>query len=102
MGRADEARRSIVIAAHLPQFLAFGEGHLDPAVAAGNGAFDRDFAGHFPNITTTDQGGVGHARRVRDWRGVMGKKLVYAASDERASERSVKVESVLVDVGNNG
>ena len=41
-------------------------------------------------------------RRVRDWRGVMGKKLVYAASDERASERSVKVESVLVDVGNNG
>ena len=48
-----------------PQFLAFGEGHLDPAVAAGNGAFDRDFSGHFPNITTADQGGGSeHARKV--------------------------------------
>ena len=98
VGRADEARRSIVIEAHLPQFLAFGEGNLDPAVAAGNGAFDRDFSGHSPNITTTAQGGgFRHVRRVRDWRGVMGKKLVYAAS-----ERSEKVELVLVGAGNNG
>ena len=47
-------------------------------------------------------GGFGHARRVRDWRVVMGKKLVYAASDEPASERSEKVELVLAGVGNKG
>ena len=41
-------------------------------------------------------------RRVKDWRGVMAKKLVYAASDEPASERSEKVELVLVGVGNKG
>ena len=29
-------------------------------------------------------------RRVKDWRGVMAKRLVYAASDEPASERSEK------------
>ena len=56
VGRAYEARRSAVLASHSPQFLAFGEGHLQPAVAAGNGAFDRDSSGHFPNITTTARG----------------------------------------------
>ena len=56
VGGADEARCSVVLASLLPQSFAFGEGHLDPAVAAGNGAFDRDFSGHFPNITTTAQG----------------------------------------------
>ena len=29
---------------------------------------------------------------MKDWRGVMAKKLVYAPSDEPASERSEKVE----------
>ena len=53
VGEADEACCSVVLASLLPQSFAFGEGHLDPAVAAGNGAFDRDFSGHFPNITTT-------------------------------------------------
>ena len=62
---ADDARCSVVLASHPPQFFAFGKGHLDPAVAAGNGAFDRDFSRHFPNITTTAQGGgFGLARRV--------------------------------------
>ena len=64
VGRAYEARRGVVLPSHSPQFLAFGEGHLQPAVAAGNGAFERDFSGHFPNITTTARGGVGHARWV--------------------------------------
>ena len=41
-------------------------------------------------------------RRVKDWRGVMAKRLVYAASDEPVSERSEKVELVLVGVGNKG
>ena len=53
---ADDARGGVVLASHPPQLFAFGEGHLDPAVAAGNGAFDGDFSGHFPNITTTAQG----------------------------------------------
>ena len=48
MGGADEARCGVVLASLPPQSFAFGEGHLDPAVAAGNGAFDRDFSGHFP------------------------------------------------------
>ena len=39
-------------------------------------------------------------RRVKEWRGVMAKKPVYAASDELASERSEKVELVLGGVGN--
>ena len=56
VGRAYEARRSAVLASHPPQFLAFGERHLQPEVAAGNGAFDRDSSGHFPNITTTARG----------------------------------------------
>ena len=47
-------------------------------------------------------GGFGHARRVRDWRGVMAKRLVYGASAEPASERSKKLELVLVGVGNKG
>ena len=41
-------------------------------------------------------------RRVKDWRGVMAKGLIYAASDEPASEPSEKVELVLVGVGNKG
>ena len=41
-------------------------------------------------------------RRVKDWRGVMAKGLLYAASDEPASEPSEKVEFVLVEVGNKG
>ena len=39
-------------------------------------------------------------RRVKDWRSVMAKGLLYAASDEPASEPSEKVELVLVGVGN--
>ena len=100
IGGADDACRSVVLPSHPPQFLAFGEGHLDPAVAAGNGAFDRDFSGHLPNITTKSQGGgFGHAGRVRDWRGIMAKELVYAASAGPASERSKRVELVLVRIG---
>ena len=45
-------------------------------------------------------GGFGQARRVRDWRGIMAKGLVYAASAEPASERRKKVELVLVRVVN--
>ena len=56
MGRAYDARCGVVLPSHPPQFLAFGERHLDPAVAAENGAFDRDFSGHFPNFTTTARG----------------------------------------------
>ena len=41
-------------------------------------------------------------RRVQQWRGVMAQRLVYAASDEPALERSEKVELVLVGVGNKG
>ena len=41
-------------------------------------------------------------RRVKDWRGVMAKGLIYAASDEPASEPSEKAELVLVGVGNKG
>ena len=64
-GRAYDARRGAVLASHPPQFLSSGEGHLQPAVATGNGAFDRDSSGHFPNITTADQGGdFGHVCRV--------------------------------------
>ena len=59
MGKAYDARCRVVIPSHPPQFLAFGEGHLGPAVAAGDSAFDRDFSGHFPNITTAAQGGAG-------------------------------------------
>ena len=41
-------------------------------------------------------------RRVKDWRGAMAKGLLYAASDEPASEPSEKVDLVLVGVGNKG
>ena len=41
-------------------------------------------------------------RRVKDWRGVMAKGLLDAASDEPASEPSEKVDLVLVGVGNKG
>ena len=41
-------------------------------------------------------------RRVKDWRGVMAKRLVYSTSDQPASERSEKVELFLVGVGNKG
>ena len=41
-------------------------------------------------------------RRAKDWCGGMAKRLVYAASDEPVSERSEKVELVLVGVGNKG
>ena len=53
---ADDAHCRVVLPSHPPQFLAFGQSHLDPAVAAGNGAFERDSSGHFPNITTTARG----------------------------------------------
>ena len=39
-------------------------------------------------------------RRVKDWRGVMAKGLIYAASDDPLSEPSEKAELVLVGVGN--
>ena len=52
MGRAYEARRGVMLPSLPPQVFALGKGHLEPAVAAGDGAFDRDFAGHSPNITT--------------------------------------------------
>ena len=58
-GGADEARRGVVLTPHPPQLLAFSESHLQPAVTAGKGAFDWDFSGHFPNITTTARGGTG-------------------------------------------
>ena len=57
MGRAYQARCGIVLASHPPQFLAFGEGHFLPAMTAGNGAFDLDLSGHFPNVTTIGQRG---------------------------------------------
>ena len=58
MGRAYDASRGVVLPSHPPHLLAFGEGHLQPAVTANDDAFDRDFSGHFPNITTADQGGI--------------------------------------------
>ena len=57
VGGAYDASRGVVLSSHPPEFLAFTEGHLQPAVAASDGAFDRDFSGHFPNITTPAQGG---------------------------------------------
>ena len=41
-------------------------------------------------------------RRVKDWRGVMAKGLIYAASDDSALARSEKAELALVGVGNKG
>ena len=52
-------------------------------------------------VETADQGeGFGRARRVKEWRGVTAKGLVYSASGEPASERIEKVELALVGVGN--
>ena len=59
---ADDARSGVVLASHPPQFLAFGEGHLQSAVAARNGAFDLNLSGHFANITTTEQGEGSYGR----------------------------------------
>ena len=56
---ADDARRGIVLASHPPQFLAFGEGHPQPAVAARDGAFDRDFSGHSPILQRQLEEGAG-------------------------------------------
>ncbi len=56
VGRADEARRSVILTPHLPHFLALGEGHPPPVVAASDGAFDRHFSGHWRNFTTPTQG----------------------------------------------
>ena len=41
-------------------------------------------------------------RRVKDWRGVMAKGLLYATSEEPASKPSETVDLVLVGVGNKG
>ncbi len=43
VGRAYDARRGVVLPSHPPQLLAFGEGQLQPAVAARDGAFDGIF-----------------------------------------------------------
>ena len=65
VGRAYDTRRGVVLPSYPPQLLTFGESHLDASVAAGNGAFDRDFCRHFPNITTTAQGGESGMREER-------------------------------------
>ena len=57
VGRADEARRSVVLPSHPPQLLPFGQGHPQPAVTAGDGAFDLNFSGHVPYITTAVRNG---------------------------------------------
>ena len=41
-------------------------------------------------------------RRVKDWRGVMAKSLVYAASDEPAVEQRYRGELALVGTGISG
>ena len=102
VGGAAEARRSVVLASHEPQFLAFGEAHLEPAVAAGNGAFDRDFSGHSLILQRQLKERFGNARSMKDCGGAMAKGLVYAASDEPAWERSKKVKLVFVGAGNKG
>ena len=53
---------ALMLPSHPPEFLALGEGHLQPAVAAGYGAFDLDLSGHFPNLTTIEQGGSSDLR----------------------------------------
>ena len=53
---AYEARRGVVLPPYPPQFLALGEGHPPLVVAASDGAFDRHFSSHFPNVTTAEQG----------------------------------------------
>ncbi len=58
MDGAYEACSGVVLASHPPQFLALGEGHFLPEMTTGNGAFDLELSGHFPNITTAAQIGV--------------------------------------------
>ena len=41
-------------------------------------------------------------RRVKGWRGVMARRLVYASSDERAVEQRYRGESALVETGISG
>ena len=41
-------------------------------------------------------------RRVKDWRGVMAKRLVYAASDEPEVEQRYRGELALVGTGISG
>ena len=41
-------------------------------------------------------------RRVKGWRGVMARRLVYASSDERAVEQRYRGESALVGTGISG
>ena len=41
-------------------------------------------------------------RRVKDWRGVMAKKLVYAASDEPTLEEAQEQKLALVGAGTSG
>ena len=41
-------------------------------------------------------------RRVKDWRGVIAKRLVYAASDEPAVEQRYRGDSALVGTGISG
>ena len=41
-------------------------------------------------------------RRVKDWLGIMAKRLVYAASDEPAVEQRYRGELALVGTGING
>ena len=65
VGWAYVARRGVVLPSHSPQFLALSEGHLQPTVAAGYGAFDLDPSGHLPNVTTIAQGGGSGMREER-------------------------------------
>ena len=64
MDGAYDAGRGVVLPSHPPQFFALGEGQLQPPMAAGNGAFDLELSGHFPNITTAAQGRAVQAGRV--------------------------------------
>ena len=41
-------------------------------------------------------------RRVKDWRGVMARRLVYDSSDERAVEQCYRGDSALVGTGISG
>ena len=71
VGGADETRRGVVLPSHPPQLLAFGEGRLPLVVAAGDGAFNRHFSGHFPDVSTTAQGvrtcARGDQRQLLSW-----------------------------------
>ena len=64
MDGAYEACSGVVLASHPPQFLALGEAHFLSAMTTGNGAFDLELSGHFPNITIAAQGGACTAGRV--------------------------------------